>query len=73
MKKHAENLKTGSPETMAKIYEISAGTLANLRWMGKGPKYFKVGRKVLYRFEDFENWLFSNPVMTLDAHQDREL
>jgi hypothetical protein len=60
--------KTISPETAAALYDLSPGTLANLRSQGKGAKFYKVGkRKVLYRVEDFEAWLTSSPVMTKDS------
>ena len=60
--------KTISPETAAELYDLSRGSLANLRSKGKGPKFYKIGgRKVLYRVEDFEAWLKSNPVQTTDS------
>jgi hypothetical protein len=46
----------------------SAGTLANLRSKGRGPKYFKRGRKILYKESDVDLWLLENPVMTMDQH-----
>jgi hypothetical protein len=67
MKKDLQK-KTISPETAAELYDLSPGTLANLRSQGKGPKFFKVGkRKVIYRVDDFEAWLTSAPVMTKDS------
>lgn len=63
-----ESKKTASPEVMSELYGIPLGSLANMRSKRIGPKYFKVGkRKVLYFFEDFENWVKSNPVITLDS------
>lgn len=35
------------------------GSLANMRCLGKGPNFFKVGRKVVYRPEDIEAYLFN--------------
>jgi hypothetical protein len=32
-------------------------TLANMRWMGKGPKAHKLGRKVVYLRKDVVAWL----------------
>lgn len=43
------------------------GSLANLRSLGRGPKYHKCGRKVIYRVEDLEAYLFSTPVLTRDS------
>jgi hypothetical protein len=63
--KQAEK-KTITAETAAALYDLSPGTLANLRAKGKGCKFYRVGggRKVIYRVDDFEAWLTSNPVMT---------
>lgn len=36
---------------------ISPGTLANLNSEGKGPRYAKVGKKVVYRTKDLLEWL----------------
>ena len=43
------------------------GSLANMRCKKVGPKFFKVNRKVVYRPEDIESYLFSNPVQTIDS------
>lgn len=49
------------------LYGINKGTLANMRSKKRGPKYYKVGRKIVYKVQDFEQWFFSNPVMTIDS------
>lgn len=36
---------------------ISVSTLAKLRLYGKGPAYYKLGRRVVYRIEDLSNWI----------------
>lgn len=61
--------KTITPETAAELYDLSRGSLANLRSAGKGCKFYRVagGRKVLYRVDEFEAWLTSSPVMTKDS------
>ncbi|NLE25207.1 MAG: helix-turn-helix domain-containing protein [Clostridiaceae bacterium] len=59
--------KTVSPHQAAEIYGLSVGTLANLRCQKRGPKFFRCGRKVLYKTDDFEKWLLSNPVLTIDS------
>ena len=38
---------------------LSVKTLANMRSDGTGPKYLKVGSKVLYRVSDLEDWIDS--------------
>jgi len=45
----------------------SEGTLANWRHQKIGPKFYKLSRKIIYRPEDIESFLFSNPVQTLDS------
>ena len=35
----------------------SPAVLANMRYMGTGPKFVKVGRSVRYRSSDVEEWL----------------
>ena len=37
-----------TPEETAQRLRTTVGTLANWRVQGKGPKFIKVGRKVLY-------------------------
>ena len=56
---------------VCELYDLDPGTLANLRSQRKGPRFFKTGRKVYYRPEDVEAWLFSNPVQTIDNVQDK--
>lgn len=46
-----ENLTT---EEVARIYRTSPETVRYWRHVGKGPKSFKVGRRVLYAREDVE-------------------
>ncbi|MEA3428283.1 MAG: helix-turn-helix domain-containing protein [Thermodesulfobacteriota bacterium] len=61
--------KALSPKEAAVRYSICPGTLANMRFQKKGPRFFKVGRKVLYKPQDIENWLFRNSVSTSDSVQ----
>ena len=58
-----------TPEQAAKLYGLSSGTLAHLRSKKRGPCFFKVGRKILYKIDDMERWLFGVPVTTLDQHR----
>jgi hypothetical protein len=43
---------------------INPGTLANLRCRKEGPRYFKVGKKVLYRRSDLLAWFEAEPILT---------
>ena len=56
-----------SPAAVEALFGIPRGSLANLRWAKKGPRYYKVGsRRVLYRLEDIRSWIESNPVITTE-------
>ena len=36
-------------EQLAERWQISPRTLEQWRWLGKGPKFLKIGARVLYR------------------------
>ena len=42
---------------------LSRGTLANWRAEGRGPRYVKLGKDVLYRVSDIESWLDAQPTI----------
>lgn len=42
---------------VAEKLSIPTKTLAQWRYLGKGPRYIKVGRHVRYRPEDVETWI----------------
>ena len=66
-----ENSRKGlNPKEVVKAYpELtrSEGTLANWRHHKRGPRYYIVSSKIIYRPEDIEAFLFSNPVHTIDS------
>ncbi|MGC1497300.1 MAG: helix-turn-helix domain-containing protein [Sulfitobacter sp.] len=43
-------------EQLADRWHLSPRTLEQWRWLGKGPKFLKIGARVLYREEDVEAW-----------------
>lgn len=43
-----------TPIELAKRWGMSPVTLANWRVSGEGPKFIKIGKKVLYSFSDIE-------------------
>ena len=57
------------PEEIAQMFGIPVGTLANLRSKKQGCKWFRRpnGRGVLYLVSDFEEWITSQPVLTVDS------
>lgn len=42
---------------VAKELDVSPATLAHWRQAGKGPKWAKLGRHVVYRRSDIERWI----------------
>ena len=60
---------TLTPAEVEAVFGICKGTLANLRWSKRGPRYFKRpgGRGVFYLLADVETWITSQPVQTLDS------
>jgi hypothetical protein len=50
---------TGTEE-VAHFLDVPAKTLAQWAYLGKGPKYIRVGRYRRYRWSDVEAWLEAN-------------
>ena len=42
------------PEDLSARWHITTRTLDNWRWRGEGPRYLKIGGRVVYRLEDIE-------------------
>jgi len=57
----------GNPKEVEKAFGLDTGNLANLRAECKGPKYRKVGRKVIYFFKDVQEWLDQYVIQTKDS------
>ena len=61
---------TLTPADVVKAYPAlttSVGTLANWRSKKRGPKFYKLAMRVVYRPQDIEAYLFRNPVLTIDS------
>ena len=43
-------------EQLARRWQVSPRTLEQWRWLGKGPRFLKIGARVLYREEDIEEY-----------------
>jgi hypothetical protein len=41
---------------LAKRWNISPRTLERWRWSGEGPRFLKIGGRVVYRIEDIEEY-----------------
>jgi hypothetical protein len=39
---------------LARRWKLSPRTLERWRWLGQGPRYCKIGGRVVYRLEDVE-------------------
>ncbi len=39
---------------LARRWKLSPRTLERWRWLGQGPRYLKIGGRVVYRVEDVE-------------------
>ena len=46
-----------SPDQLAALLLLSIRTLERMRREGLGPRFAKVGKKILYREADVEAWL----------------
>ena len=51
MSVHIQHL---TPKDLSARWHIATRTLDNWRWRGEGPKYLKIGGRVIYRLEDIE-------------------
>lgn len=46
----------------------STNVLANWRHQKRGPRFYRISNKrIVYRPEDIERYLFRNPVLTIDS------
>lgn len=70
MKSMAETSKVLVCRDAARMVGLSESTLAKMRLNGNGPVYCKLGRRVVYRAADLEQWLQSRTVTsTSDANE----
>jgi hypothetical protein len=51
-----------SQNEAAKILRLSVRTLERYRIVGGGPRYVKLGRRIVYRPGDLDAWVASNTV-----------
>jgi hypothetical protein len=43
-----------TPHDLATRWNTTPNTLSQWRWNGRGPQFFKIGRRVLYKIHDIE-------------------
>ena len=46
-----------TPVQVAEVLHTTASGLAQMRYRGDGPRFVRLGRRVLYRWTDVEQWL----------------
>ena len=46
-----------TPEDVSSFLGVPIGTLANWRYLGRGPTFVRIGRHVRYRPEDLGTWI----------------
>jgi predicted site-specific integrase-resolvase len=54
------NINQLNQRQLADRWSVSERTLERWRWQGCGPRYVKVGNRVLYRLEDIEDYENAN-------------
>jgi predicted DNA-binding transcriptional regulator AlpA len=57
--RHLEEDPPRTPRELAHFLGLSEQTLAQWRWLGKGPRWVKVGRHVRYPRRDTQEWMDS--------------
>ena len=60
-----------TPEALADRWQLNPSTLSQWRWNGRGPQYLKLGRRVMYRLQDIEE--FENLQVRQDTSQEFSL
>ena len=53
---------TMTSKEAAGYLRTSDAVLQQWRYLGKGPKYYKLGRKVIYKRTDLDAWMESQAV-----------
>ena len=57
---------TALPCDVAPVLHTTEGGLAQMRYRGNGPKFIKVGGRVLYRWSDINAYLDANTMTRTD-------
>jgi hypothetical protein len=50
------------PAGVEKVFPVTANHLAQLRYRGTGPRYYRQGHLIVYRAGDVRDWLLANCV-----------
>lgn len=60
------DIDTALPRQVAQVLGTTEDGLAQMRYRGTGPKFCKVGRKVMYRWSDIRAYLEANTLQRTD-------
>lgn len=61
-----EPTDTATAAEVAPVLHTTESGLAQMRYRGTGPKFIKVGKKVIYRWSDVRAFLDANTVQRTD-------
>lgn len=61
-----DGIDTATPAEVALKLDTTEAGLAQMRYRGTGPKFIKVGKKVLYRWSDIGAYLDANTCQRTD-------
>jgi hypothetical protein len=50
-----------TPDDLARMWQVSVGTIANWRTSKKGPEFTRIGGLVRYNPKDVQAWLEAQP------------
>lgn len=51
----------------ARLYDLVPNTLERWRCQNRGPKYARIGRRILYDMQDLEDFFMANSIETADS------
>jgi len=57
-----------TPAEVSARFSVSVRTLANWRTLGQGPKFTKMGGKVMYPIDQVEHWESRNTVQSTSEY-----
>lgn len=66
MAAHPEMADLGTAPEVAQFLHTSEAGLAQMRYRGTGPRFVKVGHRVLYRWADVHAYLDANTLTRTD-------
>ncbi len=60
------------PREVAELRHTTENALAQERWRGRGPRYVRDGRRVLYRAADLADYIAANTITPGSAAPQRD-